>query len=121
MSASGGFRHDSQRPLSLQSGRSAYPATDCSSLVMLVCDSVSNRAPIWRLLRDLSATVVAGGDEIRAPIKHQLFHGKGIDRVDAHLLASVAFTAGTALWTRDKRLRSRPRSTGRTFRNADTR
>lgn len=37
--------------------------------------------------------------------RHRLF-GAGIGYTDAHLLAAVALTPGTLLWTRDKRLQA---------------
>ena len=71
----------------------------------IACGSLSDRASILQLLRDLPAAVVAGDDEVLGFIERHLLHGKGIGYVDAHLLASVALTAGTSLWTGDKRLR----------------
>jgi predicted nucleic acid-binding protein len=57
-------------------------------------------------LRDLPQAGVASDAEVLHFIgRHRLF-GLGIGYVDAHLLAAVRLTAGAALWTRDKRLRS---------------
>jgi predicted nucleic acid-binding protein len=42
--------------------------------------------------------------EVLSFIEQQSLHGLGIGYVDAHLLASVRLTPGSALWTRDKRL-----------------
>lgn len=39
-------------------------------------------------------------------IERHALAGLGIDYVEAHLLASTRLTAGSALWTRDKRLSS---------------
>jgi hypothetical protein len=47
---------------------------------------------------------VAEPDEALGFIDARSLHGKGIGYVDVHLLASVALTAGSRLWTRDKRL-----------------
>ena len=49
--------------------------------------------------------LVADSDEVLAFIERHGLHGKRIGYVDAHLLASVALTDATKLWTRDKRLR----------------
>jgi predicted nucleic acid-binding protein len=49
--------------------------------------------------------VVAQSDEVLQFIERHTLHGKGIGYVDVHLLASVALTEGTRLWTRDQRLR----------------
>ena len=87
----------------------------------LECGSLSDRAPILRLLRDLPAAVVAGDDEVLGFIESYLLYGKGVGYVDAHLLASVALTAGTGLWTRDKRLRLAAKGLGCAFRDADAR
>lgn len=57
------------------------------------------------LLQSLPAAGVADSDEVLGFIARHKLHGKGIGYVDAHLLASVALTQDTKLWTRDKRLR----------------
>jgi predicted nucleic acid-binding protein len=48
--------------------------------------------------------VVAHGNEVLHFIERHALHGKGIGYVDVHLLASVALTEGTRLWTRDLKL-----------------
>ena len=85
----------------------------------IACGSLSDRASVLRLLRDLPAAVVAGDDEVLGFIERHLLHGKGIGYVDAHLLASVALMAGTGLWTRDKGLRLVAEGLGCAFRDAD--
>jgi hypothetical protein len=39
-------------------------------------------------------------------IDRQALFGRGIGYVDAHLLAAARLTAGSKLWTRDRRLQS---------------
>lgn len=72
----------------------------------IACGSLVDRATILELLQALPAVLTAENDEILAFIDRHGLHGKGIGYVDAHLLASVALTEGTTLWTRDKRLRA---------------
>lgn len=70
----------------------------------IACGSLADRQTVLDLLQDLPFAVVAEADEILRFIDSQRLHGHGIGYVDVHLLASVALTDGTALWTRDKRL-----------------
>lgn len=72
----------------------------------IACGSLTHRAPIIELLRELPAATVAEGDEVLGFIERHALHGKGIGYVDVHLLASVALTQGASLWTRDKRLQA---------------
>ena len=72
----------------------------------IACGSLSDRATILELMQDLPMAVVAESDEVLGFVERHGLHGKGIGYVDAHLLASVALTAATTLWTRDKRLRA---------------
>jgi len=71
----------------------------------IACGNLRDRKSILELLKDLPAAVVADGDEVLLFIERHALHGKGIGYVDAHLLASVALTEGTTVWTRDLRLR----------------
>ena len=70
----------------------------------MACGSLGDRSSILELLQDLPSARVAENEEVLAFIEHRALHGKGIGYVDVHLLASVALTEGTTLWTRDKRL-----------------
>ena len=72
----------------------------------IACGSLADRSTVLELLRDLPSAVVAEGDEVLTFVERQQLHGKGIGHVDVHLLASVALTNATRLWTKDKRLRS---------------
>jgi predicted nucleic acid-binding protein len=57
-------------------------------------------------LRDLSRAVVASDAEVLGLIDRQTLFERGIGYVDAHLLAAVRLTAGSRLWTRDRRLQA---------------
>ena len=70
----------------------------------IACGSLADRQSTLELLQDLPMAGVADSDEIVGFIERQNLHGIGIGYVDVHLLASVALTDGTQLWTRDKRL-----------------
>ena len=50
--------------------------------------------------------MVADDAETLGFITRHSLHGRGIGYIDAHLLASARLTAGSTLWTRDKRLRA---------------
>jgi len=69
----------------------------------LACDNLKNRGEVLRLLGDLPAAPSVTAPEALHLIEARHLMGRGIGYVDVHLLAS-ALLAGTALWTRDKRL-----------------
>jgi predicted nucleic acid-binding protein len=69
------------------------------------------RAAILNDLAALPKAVAAQESEVLAFIETQKLFGLGVGYVDAHLMASVRLMAGTALWTRDKRLLSAARAT----------
>jgi len=66
---------------------------------------VRNRAFVVHNLQQQPQAIIASDDEVLQLIGHGKLAGTGIGYVDAHLLASVRLTAGSSLWTRDKRLR----------------
>jgi predicted nucleic acid-binding protein len=68
--------------------------------------SLTQRAMVLKTLADLPAAVAAEDDEVRGFAERYKLFGRGIGFGDAHLLASAKLTAGTRLWTRDKRLLS---------------
>ncbi len=70
----------------------------------IACGSLKNRQSLLELLHDLPGTVIATDGEVMQFIERHRLYGKGIGYVDVHLLASVALTGGTQLWTRDQRL-----------------
>ena len=57
-------------------------------------------------LRDLPQAAVASDEEVIGLIDRQTLFGRGIGYVDAHLLAAARLTAGTKLWTHDRRLQA---------------
>ena len=71
----------------------------------IACGTLRDRELVLELLQDLPAVVVATDDEVMQFIERHALYSKGIGYVDVHLLASVALTGGTRLWTRDQRLR----------------
>jgi predicted nucleic acid-binding protein len=70
----------------------------------LALGNVRQRANLLAELQNLPQAPVASDQEVLRFIElHELF-GLGIGYVDAHLLAAVRLSAGSSLWTRDKRL-----------------
>ena len=62
------------------------------------------RNQVLKDLQDLPQCTVASDEEVLGLIeRHQLF-GRGIGYVDAHLVAAVMLTPGSAIWTLDNRL-----------------
>ena len=86
----------------------------------IACGSLKARQTVLELLQNLPAAVVADSDEVLGFIERHGLHGKGIGYVDVHLLASVALTEGSALWTRDKRLRAAAQELGQAYSDAST-
>jgi predicted nucleic acid-binding protein len=82
----------------------------------IACGSLRDRESVLELLQDLPAAVVADNDEVLHFIEHHALHGKGIGYIDMHLLASVALTEGTEVWTRDTRLREAAELLGLAYR-----
>ena len=72
----------------------------------IACGSLTHRASILELLRQLPTAAVAESEEVLGFIERHALHGKGIGYVDVHLLAAVALTQGASLWTRDKSLQA---------------
>jgi predicted nucleic acid-binding protein len=70
----------------------------------IACGSLADRELTLELLQQLPMAAVAEPDEALGFIDLRGLYGRGIGYVDVHLLASVALSAGTRLWTRDKRL-----------------
>ncbi len=70
----------------------------------LALGNLRQRQLMRETLGDLPRTLVASDQEVLHFIGlHRLFESS-IGYVDAHLLAAAQLTAGTTLWTRDKRL-----------------
>lgn len=82
----------------------------------IACGSLRDRESVLELLQDLPAAVVADNAEVLHFIERHALHGKGIGYVDMHLLASVALTEGTEVWTRDTKLRGAAELLGLAYR-----
>lgn len=62
------------------------------------------RKQILNDLMDLPRCAVASDEEVLGLIEGDRLFGREIGYVDAHLIAAVRLTAGSALWTFDNRL-----------------
>jgi predicted nucleic acid-binding protein len=70
----------------------------------LALGNLRHRDRILADLRDLPQASVASNDEVMHFITRYRLFGRGIGYVDAHLLAAVRLSPGSALFTRDRRL-----------------
>jgi predicted nucleic acid-binding protein len=70
----------------------------------LALGDLDPRETILDDLQGLPKVTAAGDNEIMAFIHRQKLFNSGIGYVDVHLLAATRLTAGTRLWTRDKKL-----------------
>ena len=70
----------------------------------LALGRLSRRREVLGLLAGLPQATLATSSEVMTFIEDRRLFGPGIGYVDAHLLAAVLLTAGTRLWTRDRRL-----------------
>jgi predicted nucleic acid-binding protein len=70
----------------------------------LALGNFRRRDPLLNELQVLPQAMVATDREVLYLIDHLELFGLGIGYVDAHLVASVRLTIGSALWTRDRRL-----------------
>jgi predicted nucleic acid-binding protein len=72
----------------------------------LALGNVRQRDAFLSDLRELPQAVVAEDHEIIRLIDREALLGRGIGYVDAHLLAAARLTAGSKLWTCDRRLQA---------------
>jgi predicted nucleic acid-binding protein len=70
----------------------------------LALGNLRQREDIIRISQRLPQAISASDDEVLRFIDRELLFGCGIGYVDAHLLAATRLTAGSKLWTRDRRL-----------------
>jgi predicted nucleic acid-binding protein len=70
----------------------------------LALGNIRNRKTVLELLSDLPIVETARHSEVMAFIESHELYGRGLSFIDAHLLASIAISPETLLWTRDKRL-----------------
>ncbi len=78
----------------------------------LALGNLAQRETVLTLLGQLPPATVATDQEVLGLIEGSLLFGRGIGYVDAGLLASTRLTAGSQLWTRDKRLHAVAVDTG---------
>jgi hypothetical protein len=57
-------------------------------------------------MRRLPHALVASDSEAMSLMEHEHLYGRGIGFADLHLLAATRLTPQTALWSRDRRLRT---------------
>ncbi len=81
----------------------------------IACGGLVDRKTVLELLQDLPMATVADTNEVLGFVERHWLFGKGIGYVDVHLLAAVALSDGSVLWTRDKRLRAAADALGRSF------
>jgi predicted nucleic acid-binding protein len=72
----------------------------------LALGNLRRRDPFLTDLRDLPQAIVASDEDVLHLVDREALFGRGIGYVDAHLLAAARLTAGSKLWTRDRRLQA---------------
>jgi predicted nucleic acid-binding protein len=72
----------------------------------LALGNLRQRDDFLQVLRRLPQATGASHLEVLQFIDRETLHGRGIGYVDAHLLAAARLTAGSKLWTRDRRLQT---------------
>lgn len=70
----------------------------------VACGNLRNRNATLALLGSLSSTPVASNAEAMEFLARRRLMGRGLGWIDIHLLAAVALSPGTRLWTIDSRL-----------------
>jgi predicted nucleic acid-binding protein len=70
----------------------------------LALGNLCQRELVLRMLSRLPAATVATNAEVLRFIDYNALFGRGVGYVDAHLLTATRLTAGSQLWTLDKRL-----------------
>ena len=81
----------------------------------LACGNRQNRIQLLSLWRNLPTIGETSHQEALYFLEQNRLMGKGIGWVDLHLLAAVALSGDTLLWTRDKRLAGLAASLGLAF------
>lgn len=72
----------------------------------LALGTLRDRTEVLGLISNLPSAPIATHVEISRFIETHRLYGQELSLVDVHLLAATRLAAGTALWTRDKRLLS---------------
>jgi predicted nucleic acid-binding protein len=70
----------------------------------LALGNLRQREMVLEALSDLPHATVATDAEVLHFIDRHVLFGRGVGYVDVHLLAAARLTAGTTLWTHDRRL-----------------
>lgn len=70
----------------------------------LAMGSIRQRSAVLVAMKGLQQSVIALDSEVLDLVERAGLHGKGLSWIDAHLLASALLTAGSRLWTHDRRL-----------------
>jgi predicted nucleic acid-binding protein len=70
----------------------------------LAMGNLRQRALVLNAVSNLPQASIASNLEVLQFIEQHHLFGRGIGYIDVHLLAAVRLTAGSALWTNDKRL-----------------
>ena len=71
----------------------------------LALGNLHQRELVLRMLSHLPRASVATHAEVLRFIDRYSLFGRGVGYVDVHLLAAIRLTAGSQLWTSDKRLK----------------
>jgi len=87
-------------------------------VVEVACGTPPSRRAIIDTLCELESAPVAVPAELLAFVEHRALAGRGCGFVDVSLLASALLSAGTLLWTLDKRLEAVATELGRAYRPA---
>ena len=72
----------------------------------LALGKLKQRDAVLEALRNLPVVTMATDAEVLGFISTHALYGVGIGYVDAHLLAAARLSAGTQVWTFDKRLQA---------------
>jgi len=70
----------------------------------LACGNLRDRTEVLKLLKGLPQAPVASQEEVLFFVESNELMGQGIGFIDAHLLAAMAMSAASRIWTLDKRL-----------------
>lgn len=70
----------------------------------LALGNMREREIVLSALSDLPHATIATDSEVLHFIERHALFGRGVGYVDAHLLAATRLTAGSELWTNDRRL-----------------
>ena len=80
----------------------------------LACGNLRRREELLSLLGSLPRVLEAEHDEVMSLVESRRLHGRGLGRVDVHLVASTML-GHTTLWTLDKRLEEQAQRLGVLF------